>query len=62
MRGCFGSNFDPGGPPGSQEPHKASHSTGKKKVHFPVVGHGHSQTKFSSNAKFSQAAASPQLA
>ena len=44
MRACFGSNFDPGGPPGSQEPHFSSHSTGKKKVDFPVVGHGHSQT------------------
>ena len=62
MRACFGSNEGPGGPPGSHKLRFSSHSTGKKKVDFPVVGHGHSQTNISSNAKFSQAAASPQLA
>ena len=47
MRACFGSNFDPGGPPGSYKPLFSSHSPGKKKVHFPVVGHGYSQKTLS---------------
>ena len=44
MRACFGSNEGPGGPFGSHKPLFYSHSTGKKKIDFPVVGHGHSQT------------------